>query len=67
MPDLLSFLGGFQAPVNNTTSLLGELAQRLIQQKLHPVTEIGKNRVQVPLGGASGYTDALGNFHFGIG
>ena len=65
MPDLLSFLGGFQAPVNNTTSLLGDLAQKLIQQKLNPMQTMGRNRVQVPRGGAVGYYDAFGNFHFG--
>jgi hypothetical protein len=64
-PDVLSFLGGFQRPVSYTTGLLGDLAQKLIQQKLHPVTEMGMNRVQVPKGGATGYYDAMGNFHFG--
>lgn len=66
MNDLLSVLGGFQRPVNFTTGLLGSLAQQFAQQKLHPTVELGANRVRVPMGGATGYYDAFGNFHFGV-
>jgi hypothetical protein len=65
--DLLSFLGGFQRPISYTTGLLGNIAQQLLQRKLHPTMEIGRNRVEVPAGGASGFTDAFGNFHWGVG
>lgn len=65
MPDLLSFLGGYQQPVNTTGSLLQRLAQQFAQQKLHPTQEMGSNRLVVPKGGAVGYYDPFGKFHMG--
>ena len=66
MPDLLSFLGGFQQPVNLTGDLLRGIASQFAQQKLHPTQEMGANRMVVPKGGAIGYYDAFGNFHMGM-
>lgn len=65
MPDLLSFLGGFQQPVNRTGDLLRTFAQQLMQQHLHPTQEMGTTRTVVPKGGAIGYYDAFGKFHMG--
>lgn len=73
MPDLLSFLGGFAQPTNQLSGLLGNLAQQLVNQhgasiaqKDKPAFEtMGRNRIQVPTGGSTGYFDAFGNFHFG--
>ena len=65
MPDLLSFLGGFKQPINQTSGLLANIAQQLAQQHFHPTQEMGTTRTVVPKGGAIGYYDAFGKFHMG--